>query len=595
MTQRCKYDEQVLDFVYGELSAAERAEFERHLPDCTTCPPQVHGFTRVRGEVRALPRLEPPAESMQRMTALLMQEAAKVKPPVGKNGVAAHAPVEPGGGPGDAKIIELKPRGLRRMLTHPATGVFAVAAAALLFVMLRPPGEEPAAVSPPPPPPTIAAATPTEKKAEQAGEPAAAATDTASQIKGAPATTTLVPQAETASPQKLALNEQKADGRLFAPARGPVAGSGTAPTATKDLAKAADPYRSTMSAGKSGKADKKKDSLDGLLMAEAERKPATRQFAQPPPETPALLPQPAPPSGSTANRAGDSAAPMDRKGAIAMADKSAREERDAPSDPNFAQPPPPPAAAAPTAKTPRNDIGSELAARSRQRTVDELENQPLAQAPSAGFDASRSRSYQAGGGYAANSMGGGAKKEESNTGRAPSQVANSDDEDGQNQAQAKNSAARRDLNQVDESTQQLQLAQDHMVKGRCPEAQALLSRLEQSAPSLRGLAETRIQFQLRCSSRMQQQVTPQQQMIPQQQGPAPLAPSTPVPVANKPAPAPAPSAPMRNYETQASSPKAVYRASSNQEQQRMKKAAAKPTPVKAKAAEAADRDQATSY
>lgn len=598
MTQRCKYDEQVLDFVYGELSAAERAEFERHLPDCTTCPPQVHGFTRVRGEVRSLPRLEPPAESMQRMTALLMQEAAKVKPPVGKNGVSAHPPVEPGaepgGGAGGGKLLELKPRGLRRILTHPATGVFAVAAAALLFVMLRPPGEEPASVSPPPPPPAIAAATPAEntvdKTAEPAGATAAAATDTATQIKGAPAVTTAEPQVEDAKAQKLALNEQKKeDGRLaFVPARGPVAGAGSAPTtvpgAAKDLAKPADAYRSTKAAGKAS--NKRDDSLDGLLVAEAERKPATRQFAQPPPESP----PPALPTGTTTGRAGGSAAPMDRKGAIALADKSAGERRDAPADPNFAQPPPPPVAAAPPAKTPpRSDVGSELAARSRQRSVDELENQALAQAPSAGFDVNRSRSYQAGGGYAANTMGSSPKAEESNAGRAPSQVAGSDEDDAQNQAQTRNSAARRELNQVDEATRQLQLAQDHMVKGRCPEAQSVLARLEQSAPSLRGIAETRIQFQLRCSSRLQQQVVPQQQLIPQQQGPAPLAPNLPAPAA-----APAPSAPMRSYEAQVPPPKPTYRASSNVNlEQRAKKAAAKPAPAKAKAA--ADSEKATAY
>lgn len=590
MTQRCKYDEQVLDFVYGELSAAERAEFERHLPDCTTCPPQVHGFTRVRGEVRGLPRLEPPAESMQRMTALLMAEAAKVKPPVGKNGVSAHAAVEPGGG----KLIELKPRGLRRILTHPATGVFAVAAAALLFVMLRPPGEEPASVSPPPPPPALAAATPAEKKVGEKAAPAdettAAATDTATQIKGAPAAATAEPQVEAAKAQKLALNEQKEDGRLaFAPARGPVAGAGSAPTtgpgAAKDAAKPADPYRATKASGKA--TNKRGDSLDGLMVAEADSKPAARQFAQPPPEAPQL----APPSGATTSRAGDSAAPMDRKGAIALADKSAGERRDVPAEPNFAQPPPPPPAAAPLAKTPRSDVGSELAARSRQRTVDELENQALAQAPSTGLDVNRSRSYQAGGGYAANTLGGSPKAEESNTGRAPSQAASSDEDDAQNQAQTKNGVARRELNQVDEATRQLQLAQDHMVKGRCPEAQTLLTRLEQSAPSLRGLAETRIQFQLRCSSRLQQQVMPQQQMIPQQQGPAPLAPNLTAPAT---APAPAPSAPMRAYEAQVPPPKPTYRASSNLNlEQRAKKAAAKPAPVKAKAAaDSADKSAA---
>ena len=77
MTQQCKYDEQLLDYVYGELSETEARRFADHLQGCGACAAQVASFGRVRQEFKNRPPIEPAGESLQRMTALLMQAATE--------------------------------------------------------------------------------------------------------------------------------------------------------------------------------------------------------------------------------------------------------------------------------------------------------------------------------------------------------------------------------------------------------------------------------------------------------------------------------------------------------------------------------------
>lgn len=553
MTQRCRHDDQILDYVYGELSAAERAEFERHLSSCATCPSQVHSFSRVHSEVRGLPRLEPSAEAMQRITAVLMQEAAKVKPASGKNGVSADPAAAHGGG----KIIEFRPRGLRRILLHPATGVTAVAAAALLFVMFRPPGPDTEVATPAPAAhPTITAATTPPRAGESPGAKQEGAAPKAEE-PAAPETLATAPAAPVAAPEKLAVDS-----------------SGYAASADKPrLAE-----RTTEPAWAGGKAgtrmpvlkDKKRgDSLDGLVVAEAEREvmQKPRAFAVPPSAS-------TPSTGAGAVAVAGEAAKKEAKPAELYADK--RDVREQPAaEPNFAQPPPPPAEPAPTTKTPaRADngaIGSELAARTRQRTVDDLENQALGQAPST-LDSARGR-YAAGGslqGSAGSSYGNKAEPA-GNTARS---AAPADDEDGT----SRNNLGRREPTLADEAPRQLQAVQELLAKGRCPEAHAVLNRIEQATPTVRGLAEARTQYQLRCAPSNQQQLTPftPQQVVPSQ---APVLP----------APAPAAAAPARLPLEAQAPPKPSYRSSSGNAELRMKKAA-KAAPAKAKAADAKSSD-----
>ena len=128
MTQKCQHDEQLLDYVYGELSDAERKIFADHLVTCTTCPAQVQSFGNIRQEFQQRPAIEPAGEAMQRMTALLMQAAAA------EHGKAAATAADGGG-----KVLAFRARGLRRILFHPASSVMAVAAAALFWVVFHAP------------------------------------------------------------------------------------------------------------------------------------------------------------------------------------------------------------------------------------------------------------------------------------------------------------------------------------------------------------------------------------------------------------------------------------------------------------------------
>ena len=97
-----------------------------HLHGCSACAAQVASFGRVRKEFKNRPPIEPAGESLQRMTALLMQAATE--------SAAASSPAATGGG---GKILQLRSRGLRRLFLHPAGGVMAVAAAALFWVVFR--------------------------------------------------------------------------------------------------------------------------------------------------------------------------------------------------------------------------------------------------------------------------------------------------------------------------------------------------------------------------------------------------------------------------------------------------------------------------
>lgn len=562
MTQRCRYDDQILDYVYGELSAAERAEFERHLSTCASCPSQVHSFSRVHSEVRGLPRLEPSAEAMQRMTAVLMQEAAKVKPVSGKNGV----PSGPAGAHGGGKVIEFRPRGLRRILLHPATGVTAVAAAALLFVMFRPPGPDTEVAAPAPAAhPTLTAAT---TPAGSAAGPGSMQQEGASKAEeaAAPEAVAAAPAAPVAAPEKVAAGDT---GGYAAPADKPrLAERATEPTWASGKASTRMPAL---------KDKKKGDSLDGLVVADtgagAEREvlQKPRAFAVPPSAS-------TPSTGSGAS-AGE-AAKKEAKPAEIYADK--RDVREQPAaEPNFAQPPPPPAEPAPATKTPaRNDnssIGSELAARSRQRTVDDLENQALGQAPSTLDSVQRGR-YAAGGSLQGPSGSSYGNKAEP-AGNATRTAAPTDDED---TATSRNNLGRREPTLADEAPRQLQAVQELLAKGRCAEAHAVLNRIEQASPTVRGLAEARTQYQLRCAPSNQQQLTP-------------FAPPQAVPSQVPVLPAPAAAAPVRAPLEAQAPPKPSYRsydrsASSNAEL-RVKKAAAKPSaPAKAKAADSKSSD-----
>jgi hypothetical protein len=78
--------DKLLDYVYGELSAAESEEFKAHLPTCARCQAELAGFQRVRSAVKAaIPVVDPPVAATQgALHAQLLHAAAQRKPPGGK-------------------------------------------------------------------------------------------------------------------------------------------------------------------------------------------------------------------------------------------------------------------------------------------------------------------------------------------------------------------------------------------------------------------------------------------------------------------------------------------------------------------------------
>ena len=61
MSELCKYDEQVLDYLYGELAPPERAAFAEHLAGCESCRREIDSLSGVRKKTADLPRPPPAA------------------------------------------------------------------------------------------------------------------------------------------------------------------------------------------------------------------------------------------------------------------------------------------------------------------------------------------------------------------------------------------------------------------------------------------------------------------------------------------------------------------------------------------------------
>ncbi|HEX2574254.1 MAG TPA: zf-HC2 domain-containing protein [Polyangia bacterium] len=262
----CKdFDEKLLDYLYEELSPAERQACEQHLAGCVRCQGELSSFGGVRRAAQQLELVEPPAA----VSAKLMYQAAQL------------APRRRGG-----KVLPL----VRKILQHPA---YAMAACFLIVGGLTSwqlivHGELPMAT------PAVQGKLSSSEKggqgeAEARQEPVAVATPTAApQAPAAPAEEAYQPKPEPmlfdkkgsrkviASPSK-GLSEDSA-GDL---AKGPKYVSGAAPKA----ALAQEGYRPAPSAadgeqlldsisGLEKKADKSRSETGGSLSLKNER-PAT--------------------------------------------------------------------------------------------------------------------------------------------------------------------------------------------------------------------------------------------------------------------------------------------------------------------------------
>ena len=76
---KCERKEELIEYLYDEMPAAQRARFTEHLQACAPCQEDLTGFERVRGELRAwdlnaVPRLELviPRSKLEVLKELLM-------------------------------------------------------------------------------------------------------------------------------------------------------------------------------------------------------------------------------------------------------------------------------------------------------------------------------------------------------------------------------------------------------------------------------------------------------------------------------------------------------------------------------------------
>jgi len=457
MTQQCKYDEQLLDYVYGELSETEARRFAEHLQGCGACAAQVASFGRVRNEFKNRPPVEPAGESLQRMTALLMQAATE--------SAAAASPAATGGG---GKILQFRSRGLRRLLVNPAGGVMAVAAAALFWVVFRSqPGSQLGSSSPTSfqALPGTASAPAGAAPAPEVPSPVAPAEKNVAPTEGMTATL----GGEPRRPDRPAKDDPGGDfGGLRA--RGPAKELDTVARRSADEAKppAVPPQDKREVAQLAPPLAKPTTGV--ALDAPARSKPAYRAAEQ-------QLEQRS--AGPAVVALADQSYGKAKKTAGIESEKAAERPAE-----QWAQPPPPPPAqaapvqaapASPPAREPvRDDEDSVRAGIARtqeqrqQKVVEELANQELG------------------------SLGAGPPGAASNDGRYAARYPASS-------ATGKGDSAANNLGR-DDSSAPLTAVKEQLRRGQCTEANAALTKLERSAPTLPGLADTRAEWQSTCAA-----------------------------------------------------------------------------------------------
>ena len=535
MSELCKYDEQVLDYLYGDLVGAERAAFADHLSGCPSCRRELDSLSGVRKEVAELPRPVLPTDAAARMTAQLMEAA-----------IAATKATTASPALGGGKLLQFPSGRIKRALTHPVSAGILVAAAALFIVVfrLREPAE-PVSDSPvaapaevvkqaPAKAPSPAAAPADVPALPKAGEPVKAA-ELAKAVEPAGATTripivTTVTEQKPAEPPKsvVATGSAVAQKPMAAPPpkRAPV--WGPAPTTPAREQPLAERDRGDRVA--SNKLDSVSDS----------------RFAQPPPPlvaesiaapaAPAVVAQQAPGQGPSPQ-----AAPSQTRNGSVTDDES-------------------------------NQAGivAQSKARQQKRNLEELERVGLAQGPVAAAADSDNYSRRA-----------------AQTGSLGRSGVSQSDDDAPSAAASQTPPADKQAEKGADRQSPLTEVYEQLRSGHCPEARELLQKLERSQPGLPGLTEANIAWQRDCGARLPTQNRDQQQNILQQnyqnlqQSNLPPRSAYPAATPSPAAPSPVGKAPMMD---RAPLPQELKY---NEARRTMaKKAAAPPTkaPAKAKAA-----------
>ena len=499
MSELCKYDEQVLDYLYGELAPPERAAFAEHLAGCESCRREIDSLSGVRKKTAELPRPVLAADAAAKMTAQLMEAAiaaTKQKPAV----------VPLGGG----KLISFPSGRVRRVLTHPTTAALTVAAAALFLVVFK-------SKDPIPPVSDSPAVITAAKAPVPAPSPGTA--------------TTQVPVIETVTESKPSAKAAPAssDG-IAGGVMGGEDGKRQAPSKP-------DPLKTGFFDGRFA---------DSTTRARAGA--AATGAAAEPPKKPVWGPPPAPLPAAKPS-------PMYE---LAKNTRQAPTQGEATYDSRFSQPPPAeqaappvtlaqvtptPAAAeappqAPAGRAPVNardddavpsGIVAQSKARQQQRTMDELERAELAQTVGPGDS----------GGYArrqvatdnAGSIGNMAAGASSSAKEAPSE------EEPMNNLGKQAAVADKVAEKAADRASPLSLVYEHIRSGRCGEARDLLHKVERTQPGTPGLVDANAAWQRDCGVRMQlQNVQGQQNPLNLQQSNQNLPPRMPLPSASAPAP-----------------------------------------------------------
>ncbi len=494
MSELCKYDEQVLDYLYEELAPSDRAAFAEHLAGCESCRRELASLSGVRAHVAELPQPELSAESAAKMKAQLMEAA-----------IAATQQTKQSVGGG--KIVPFPSGRVRRILTHPATAALTVAAAALFLVVFSPKAPvAPVSDSPAPAataeraPPTATTQVPVVDSVTESKPGAAPLAAAAPGISGGGATVEggvpLAPPPKE-PPRKTGFFEGRA---LDAPARSR-AEAPTASTGTEGLMPSAGATKAVA----------------------AKEEPARKPQAAP---APIVAAKP-----STAASSGPIAPVQVAQNAPTMTEQPAQAERFAPPPPPVAEPEtaaqaparvavpqaaPAPSYASRSQAARDDDYSGDVVEKSKQlqqkRTLEELERAELAQAPNQGYArryaSTDSVSNQAG--VAASGLG----------------------KDGQRTDDESNALVGKAGNIADKASSDRSAIghiYEQIKSGHCSEAQELIQKLERANASQTGLSELSATWQRECGARnLIQNVKPtEQQNLPMPKKAMPSAPFEP--------------------------------------------------------------------
>jgi hypothetical protein len=462
MSELCKYDEQVLDYLYGDLVGAERAAFADHLSGCPSCRRELDSLSGVRKEVAELPRPVLATDAAARMTAQLMEAA------IAATKATAASPALGGG-----KLLQFPSGRIKRALTHPVSAGILVAAAALFIVVfrLREPAE-PVSDSPVPAPAVL-----TPQAPAKAPSPAAAPADVPAQgrcacrcaCQGRRACRCDDPSTDCHDGDRAKACGAGEECRCHGKRYRPKADDGATAEAGSGLGAGANdaiPMEKPMVERDRGDrvASNKLDAINDS------------RFAQPPPPlvaestaapaAPAVVAQQAPGQGHSPQ-----AAPSQTRNGSVTDDES-------------------------------NQAGivAQSKARQQKRNLEELERVGLAQGPvaaAADSDNYSRRAAQTGSlgrsGVAASAptggVYGGAKDSQS-------------EEDAPSAAASQAPPADKQAEKGADRQSPLTLVYEQIRSGHCPEARELIQKLERSQPGLPGLAEANTTWQRDCGARL---------------------------------------------------------------------------------------------